>query len=131
MLDRLSPLREFIGGLDRLKADVRADRDYLKKKPVKVAVLDSGVFADSCLFPALTGASFIEDFTSTDSHWHTASNPHGTKMVSLIRKLDPTCHVLAARTHHSPDMQGGDVNATIKVSLAPWYLAKDHVNNRI
>ena len=129
-MDRLSPLREFIGGLEGLKADVRADRDYLKERPVKVAVLDSGVFADSCLFPALSGASFIEDLTSTDSHWHTATNPHGTKMASLIRKLDPTCHVLAARTHHGAEMQGGDVNATIKVSLAPRYLAKDHVDNQ-
>ena len=87
--------------------------------PVKVAILDSGIYADSSLFPALTGASFIEDMSTKDSHWHTVTNPHGTSMASLIRKIDPTCHIYAARTHRGPDMKGGDVNATIKVSSVP------------
>ena len=91
------------------------DIDHLKKHAVKVAVLDSGLHADSGLFPALTGASFIEDTTTTDIHWHTASNPHGLIVATLIRKFDPNCHILAARTHYGPDKKGGDVRATIKV----------------
>ncbi len=79
-------------------------------------MLGSGVNADTASFPAITGASFIEDSTD-DSHWHTITNPHGTIMASLVRKINPNVHIYAARTHHGPNMQGGDVNATIKVSL--------------
>ena len=115
------PLKQFINSLDTLQHNSHADRGNLKKIPVKVAVLDSGIYADSKFFPALSGASFIEDITTTDSHWHSASNPHGFEMASLIRELDPTCHILAARTHHGPDMRGGHIGAVIKVCPATGY----------
>ncbi len=116
ILNKLSPLREFLSILACQKKKDRADADYWNSHPVKVAILDSGVIADTVCFPAITGASFIEDLTE-DSHWHTITNPHGTIMASLVRKINPNCHIYAARTHHGPDMQGGDVNATINVSL--------------
>jgi len=112
----LAPLRDFLSRLDNLQRNERADTDYLKSKPVKVAILDSGVDADKAWFPTLTGASFIEDLT-VDSHWHTITNPHGTIVASIVQNINPNCHVYAARTHHGFNMQGGDVDATIKVSL--------------
>ena len=75
IFERLAPFHEFLGRLNSLGKNVRTDRDYSKDHLIKVAILDSGVYPDKNLFPALTGASFIEDLTS-ESHWHDFSRHH-------------------------------------------------------
>ena len=87
-----------------------------KDELIKVAILDSGVYANRSIFPHLTGGSFVEDTATADSHWHTVTNPHGTMMASLINEVNPYCHIYAARTHFGADMHGGDVHSVNKVS---------------
>ena len=89
----MEPVTRFLRRLE-LEPD-RADCVYLQSHLVKVAILDSGIYADNEYFPALTGTSFIEDSTpsksSGESHWHIPCNAHGTKMALLMKKLNPFC----------------------------------------
>ena len=119
VLDKLGPINTFSTMLKSLKDGVMPERDYMISHPVRVGILDSGVYANSAIFPNLTGASFIEDLSTDDSHWHTVTNPHGTIMASLIRKISPNCHLFAARTHFGSDMHGGDVGAIVQVRSGP------------
>ena len=87
-----------------------------KDELIKVAILDSGVYANRLIFPNLTGSSFVEDTATADSHWHTVTNSHGTQMASLISGVNPYCHIYAARTHFGAEMHGGNVYSVNKVS---------------
>ena len=114
---KMEPVTRF---LRRLKSEQdRADCIYLRSHLVKVAIIDSGIYADNKYFPALTGTSFIEDSTpsksSGDSHWHIPSNAHGTKMALLVKSLNPFCCFHAHKVHNNVGKEGGDIPTLIKV----------------
>ena len=109
--------------LNRLKTEGREDCKYVRDNRIKVAIIDSGIHADEKYFPHLTGASFVEDSIADkkDTQWHIPLNPHGTKMATLIRTLNPFCHFYAAKMHYGlSNEDGGDLRAAINVCLNSW-----------
>ena len=112
ILYKLSPFHELLNAHYGSYWGPKMPKDEL----IKVAILDSGVYANKLIFRNLTGGSFVEDTATADSHWHTVLNSHGTKMASLISEVNPYCHIYAARTHFGPDMHGGSVYSLSKVS---------------
>lgn len=93
----------------------RADVVYMLGRKTRVAILDAGI--DASQFPNIIGKSFLEDSGVDNdfsaSHWHTVSNPHGTQMAHLIRKMDPLCLLYIAKVAHNHVQ----ISAAIEVSI--------------
>lgn len=93
----------------------RPDVQYLMSRRTKVSILDCGT--DASQLRNIIGRSFIEDSGIEDeksaSHWHTVTDPHGTQMANLIRKMDPFSFLYTAKVDHD----GVQISPATKVSL--------------
>ena len=110
------------------------DCAYVVANPIKVAVIDSGVVDYIFSKVKIKGASFLEGSVESlsDSHWHTVSNSHGTKMVWLIHKMNPFCEIYAAKAHQGLGNQGLDVQAVMEASVAyPGSARVFSINSRL
>ena len=72
---------------------------------VRIAVIDTGV--DSTLEGISEyieqGQSFVTSNGWRESPWWVASDPHGTQMATIIRRLDPLCKLLIAKVGTTRD----------------------------
>lgn len=74
-------------------------------KFARVAIIDTGVDINleeisSCVE---RGETFIDYKSDRESHWWVASEPHGTHMATIIRKLNPKCKLFIAKVGTSRD----------------------------
>ncbi|KAH6689409.1 hypothetical protein BKA61DRAFT_742753 [Leptodontidium sp. MPI-SDFR-AT-0119] len=100
---------------------------YIISRGARIAVLDSGV--DSLAFENIEGASFTEDrlFESnlSNTHWNIISDPHGTQIAHLIRKMDP-CSFLCVAQVYQVRSQGP--NLTAATEALDWAIKDRNVD---
>ncbi|OCK77506.1 hypothetical protein K432DRAFT_427966 [Lepidopterella palustris CBS 459.81] len=110
----MKPFLEFISTL--LKPDESPEAQHAEKNPIKVAIIDSGVYCFPDMRYKWEGRSFIEDEVeqSADTHWHSPSNSHGTMLARLIFEMNPWCKFYVGKVKHGPHQGGVDIPTAIK-----------------
>ena len=86
-----------------------ARRRNIERNPIRVAIIDSGVEM-SHLYEAIeeqgmkylpVGRSFVQSCPkngqSSDTHWHSPMNSHGTKLAHLIYRWNKYCKFFIAK----------------------------------
>ncbi len=115
-------LSQFIPSYEKaFKKQLESRLARRRPRPIRVAIIDSGVDLGKFETDNLVGASFSELGRSADSYWWLSSEEHGTQMAKIIKSIDPCCQLfIAAVADHRTEITAGAVTQVCRPQAACW-----------